>query len=32
VKIFQKWGFNWGGYWQYTDPMHFELARIVAVR
>ena len=32
VKIFLKWGFNWGGYWHYTDPMHFELARIVAVK
>lgn len=31
VKIFEKWGFNWGGYWRYTDPMHFELARIVKV-
>ncbi|MFL6106846.1 MAG: M15 family metallopeptidase [Marmoricola sp.] len=29
VKIFEKWGFNWGGHWHYTDPMHFELARIV---
>ena len=32
VRIFERWGFNWGGYWSYTDPMHFELARIVAVR
>ncbi|MET3961846.1 hypothetical protein ABIE44_001780 [Marmoricola sp. OAE513] len=32
VKIFKRWGFNWGGDWNYTDPMHFELARIVAVR
>lgn len=32
VNIFIKWGFNWGGTWRYTDPMHFELARIVAVR
>lgn len=31
VEIFKKWGFNWGGTWRYTDPMHFELARIVAV-
>lgn len=29
VKIFKKWGFAWGGDWSYTDPMHFELARIV---
>jgi len=32
VKIFQKWGFSWGGTWHYTDPMHFELARIVKAR
>jgi hypothetical protein len=32
VAIFKKWGFNWGGTWRYTDPMHFELARLVAVR
>ena len=29
VAIFKKWGFAWGGDWNYTDPMHFELARIV---
>ncbi|WP_183092659.1 M15 family metallopeptidase [Nocardioides stalactiti] len=29
VAIFKKWGFAWGGDWSYTDPMHFELARIV---
>jgi hypothetical protein len=29
VAIFKKWGFNWGGDWHYTDPMHFELARLV---
>jgi len=29
VRIFQKWGFTWGGTWHYTDPMHFELNRIV---
>lgn len=32
VEIFERWGFNWGGRWKYTDPMHFELARIVSVR
>ena len=32
VTIFKKWGFAWGGDWHYTDPMHFELARLVAVR
>ncbi|GAA4123994.1 hypothetical protein GCM10022215_31240 [Nocardioides fonticola] len=29
VSIFKKWGFAWGGDWSYTDPMHFELARLV---
>ncbi|MEC9051306.1 MAG: M15 family metallopeptidase, partial [Actinomycetota bacterium] len=29
VSIFKKWGFAWGGDWSYTDPMHFEMARIV---
>jgi hypothetical protein len=29
VGIFKKWGFAWGGDWNYTDPMHFELASIV---
>ena len=29
VAIFKKWGFAWGGDWSYTDPMHFELERIV---
>lgn len=32
VAIFKKWGFSWGGDWNYTDPMHFELARLVSVR
>ncbi len=32
VNIFIKWGFGWGGTWRYTDPMHFELARIVKGR
>ena len=31
VAIFKKWGFAWGGDWNYTDPMHFELARLVKV-
>ncbi len=30
VTIFKKWGFAWGGDWAYTDPMHFELSRLVA--
>jgi len=29
VRIFEKWGFTWGGTWHYTDPMHFEINRIV---
>lgn len=29
VDIFKKWGFAWGGDWSYTDPMHFEMARVV---
>ena len=29
VAIFKRWGFAWGGDWAYTDPMHFELERIV---
>jgi hypothetical protein len=29
VAIFYRWGFAWGGTWHYTDPMHFELERIV---
>jgi hypothetical protein len=32
VSIFKKYGFAWGGDWNYTDPMHFEMARVVAVR
>jgi len=31
VRIFEQWGFAWGGRWSWTDPMHFELARIVSV-
>jgi hypothetical protein len=29
VMIFEKWGFAWGGYWNYTDPMHFEMNAVV---
>jgi hypothetical protein len=29
VRIFEKWGFRWGGWWSRPDPMHFELAQIV---
>ncbi len=31
VAVFKKWGFAWGGDWNWTDPMHFELARLVEV-
>lgn len=30
VQIFNKWGFTWGGTWAYTDPMHFEINRLMA--
>ena len=29
VAIFKRFGFAWGGDWRWTDPMHFELARLV---
>ena len=29
VEIFKRWGFGWGGDWAWTDPMHFEMNRIV---
>lgn len=32
VEIFKNWGFGWGGDWAWTDPMHFEMNRVVAVR
>ncbi len=32
VTIFKRWGFAWGGDWNYTDPMHFELSKLVDVR
>jgi D-alanyl-D-alanine carboxypeptidase len=32
VRIFQKWGFTWGGDWAWTDPMHFEMNAIVTPR
>ena len=31
VAIFKRWGFAWGGDWNYTDPMHFEMAKVVGV-
>jgi hypothetical protein len=32
VRIFKRWGFTWGGDWHYTDPMHFEMNRLVQPR
>ncbi|MET0523883.1 MAG: M15 family metallopeptidase [Nocardioides sp.] len=32
VSIFKKWGFAWGGDWNYTDPMHFEMDELVTPR
>ncbi|GAA4704504.1 hypothetical protein GCM10023349_22570 [Nocardioides conyzicola] len=32
VAIFKSWGFTWGGDWGYTDPMHFEMNRLVEPR
>jgi len=32
VAILQRYGFTWGGVWHYTDPMHFELNRLVRPR
>ena len=29
VAVFKRWGFAWGGDWRFTDPMHFELSKIV---
>jgi hypothetical protein len=29
VDIFKRWGFRWGGDWEYTDPMHFELGALL---
>ena len=28
VAIFKYWGFAWGGDWDYTDPMHFEMVEL----
>ena len=28
VRIFESWGFAWGGRWSVPDPMHFELASL----
>lgn len=29
VTIFKRWGFAWGGDWRWTDPMHFEMNKVV---
>lgn len=31
VEIFKNWGFGWGGDWAWTDPMHFEMNRVLSV-
>jgi hypothetical protein len=31
VQILESYGFTWGGTWRYTDPMHFEMNRLVRV-
>ncbi len=28
VAIMKKWGMDWGGDWNYTDPMHFEMSSV----
>ena len=28
VRIFERWGFAWGGRWSVPDPMHFELSAL----
>ena len=32
VSVFEHWGFTWGGRWQYTDPMHFEMNALINPR
>lgn len=32
VRILKNWGFAWGGDWKWTDPMHFEISRLVEPR
>lgn len=32
VAILERWGFAWGGRWAWTDPMHFEMDRLVEPR
>lgn len=30
VGVMARWGFAWGGTWSTPDPMHFELAALLA--
>jgi len=30
VTIFKRWGFRWGGDWDYSDPMHFEIGALLS--
>lgn len=29
VRLWEAYGFEWGGRWSFTDPMHFEFSRTV---
>lgn len=29
VRVFERWGFRWGGRWKTPDGMHFELAALI---
>jgi hypothetical protein len=29
VRVFEEYGFNWGGRWRTPDGMHFELGRLI---
>lgn len=29
VRVLKGWGFAWGGDWDRTDPMHFQLSRLL---
>lgn len=29
VRVLKGWGFAWGGDWDRTDPMHFQISRLL---
>lgn len=29
IQAFEKYGFEWGGWWRTSDPMHFEWSKFV---